>query len=101
MWPSSIVSDPVRDAQQCQRVRRWFRIGAETGFDLVPGHRAVACVIVWCGSFHLVEDWPADLHRRHPEWFLYAVCAVVTRATLDRLDLRARNQLEHVAGLEP
>ena len=72
----------------------------EPRLDLPRRHRTVARVVIRPRRRNSAENGPSDLHRDVAVFFLDTVGAVVTRATLDRLDLGAGNEREHVACLE-
>src|ERR1700693_5804212 len=72
----------------------------ESAFDLVPGHRAIAAVVVRGGILHTLDHRARDLHRRVTKGALDRISAVVARTALDDLDRGAGHQPQYVARLE-
>src|SRR6476660_1086605 len=61
--------------------------------------RAVRADVIRLEVVHPLEDRLADLHRLGEELALHAPGPVVTGASLDRVDRRVGNPLEHFARL--
>src|SRR5688572_13529836 len=67
--------------------------------DVARGDRAVRAYVMGIRLGHLAEHRAADLHGVLEVLGLHAPSAVVARAALDDLHLRAWNRLEHLARL--
>src|SRR6476659_6982660 len=67
--------------------------------DPATRNRAVRADVLRLEVVHPLEDRLADLHRFGEELALHAPGAVVTGASLDRVDRRVGNPLEHFARL--
>src|SRR5215469_9410244 len=91
--------EPIRDAQQPQRMRRRPR-RCESALDLLAGHRAIARIVVCRGRFHALYHWAADADRSLAKARLEGIGAVVPRAALDGLDGAAGDQSQQVARLQ-
>src|SRR5690606_12203372 len=80
--------NPIRHPQQLQGMRG-SRAMFQSGLNLPASHRTVARVEIGARISDAAHDRPADLHGDLAKLALHAVRAVVSRATLDGLDLHA------------
>src|SRR5580700_5165984 len=80
---------------------RWRQSRIQAAFDLVTRHRTIAGIEFGTARLNALNHRLAYFHGCVAKLSLDAVSTVVTRTPFDRLHGGSRNQLQHVASLEP
>src|SRR6185436_9701751 len=105
LFEAGVALEPVSNADQ----RQWMLLAGLPGAEgaicdpllyMAARDRAVRTYIVGGSGCHLAEDRPADFHRVREKFGLDPPGPVVPRATLHRVDLGLRHELEQLAGLQ-